>query len=260
MAEKLLSVHIEKAGGTSLEDFYKNLYGPERVLIYNPKTDTVTRSSSIKVPRSHPLVSEANSRLGKYKAYLLVQKVYSTMTHQWQNKGQIPLDKLPDDFAILHGHFAANKFDRHLNSPLKMVVLREPLSRMWSQYGHWKRVEGNVDWRVTVPYDPSLTFEQYALLPQLRNYQSQALSGEPLESFCVVGTTDNIGLFTQGVVNLSVTVGLVGPNQIQHLGRLKRLNESPRRTDKEDTNPRFRIKFREFHCDDYKLYEKAEAR
>jgi hypothetical protein len=34
---RVVSVHIEKTGGTSIEKFYKALFGPDRVLLYAPR-------------------------------------------------------------------------------------------------------------------------------------------------------------------------------------------------------------------------------
>lgn len=260
MAEKLLSVHIEKAGGTSLEDFYKNLYGPERVLIYNPRLDTITRSSSIKVPRSHPFVSEVNKRFGNHEAYLAVQKIYSQLVHQWSQHEEIKVGELAqEDFTVLHGHFTADQFDKYLESPLMAIVFREPLDRMLSQFNHWKRLKGNVDWRTRIPFDENLTFEDYALLTQLQNYQTQALGGKPLEQFSAVGTTDNLDRFVQALMVLSVSRKLCNSKMQYGDQHVKRLNESPQNAhdQKIEFNPRFRIKFEEFHQEDYELYNRA---
>ena len=160
---------------------------------------------------------------------------------------------VPSDIAIVHGHFAANRFDTMLPDAIRTVVIRDPLRRMHSQYDHWRRAKGRNQWRVIIPYDPAMTFEDYAMLPAMRNYQVNALAGRELASFSLVGVTERLDAYTQALYAFFSAENHVSsktpPTGVKNLNKRKKNHTI--------TND-FEKAFYAYHKDDYDLYEQAK--
>lgn len=156
----LISLGIEKTASITMLEVYADAYGPDRVLLYRSSTDTVET------------VDDPNS-------------------------DQVPANFINHlDFDVVQGHFLATRFDSQLPGALRSAVLREPLQRMISHYLYLKQREGHVDFRIMTPYDPSMSFAEFVSIPELFNYQTQALGGLSIKhDFDIVGITENMDTF-----------------------------------------------------------------
>lgn len=75
-------------------------------------------------------------------------------------------------------------------------VVREPLERMKSHYEYWYRNSGLDRFGVVIPFESSMSFETFALLPQLSNYQTRALGIDP-SRFRLIGTTESLDAYME---------------------------------------------------------------
>ncbi len=255
---RLLSVHIEKTAGTSVQDLLESVLGKDKVLIYNPIADTLTRASDLRVQRTNPVHDALRLKIASSPLAPIINKTYRLLAYGMLKTKIIEISNLPGDFLAIHGHFAANRFDKQLVNPLATVVVRDPLERMESQYVHWQRTKGVTEWRVRIPFDPSITFERYALLSELQNYQTQALGGKNLDSFTVVGVTEELDTFAQELLNCLQSARLASPKQdfgIKRLNRTPNFRQSPPIYEQD-----FLRQFKRQHEADYLLYEQAKRR
>lgn len=187
---KHISIHIERTAGTSLLSELGELYGPENVLVYKAGKDKLIRLSDIPISPVSKGVHYIKSFLEGtpllrfiYRSYLKIVRNSDDILH-WIDPGN-----LPDDFTAIHGHFKADRFDDLIPDPYLTVIMREPLQRMVSQYLHWRRAGGNLGWRVDIPFKENMTFEEYALRDEFRNFQTQSFAGKRLDQFDLVGVT-----------------------------------------------------------------------
>lgn len=202
---KHISLHIEKNGGTSLTKYYMDSYGPGNVLIYNPVDDNLTRSYDSANIRTKAIFEQVKQLtvvkpLLPYISFLLIN--YRKMKVK-----SIPANSLPDDFLVIHGHFLADKFDEQIPDALKTVVIRHPLDRMLSHYAHWKRTKGVPLFRKNIPYSNEVTFGDFAFNDVFQNYQTQALAGNKLQRFDVVGVTEHLDKFCHQITNMTTNAG-----------------------------------------------------
>jgi len=116
---------------------------------------------------------------------------------------------------------------------------------MWSHYCHWRAHKGDVGYRVVPAYRADMSFEEFALLPELRDYQTQAV-GSDLEIYEYIGTTDTLEQF-------AVRTGLV-----ESMGATPKVNHfSKPMPNFSDT---FQNNFKQMHARDHVLYTAACAR
>ena len=250
----ILSVHIEKTAGTSLEAWWMELFGPEKILIYNAYIDRLLLGTSFAGKRTNPFINSVREKLGGTPLYSMIQKAlaHSLKAREEDYLQPEALNKVPN-IEVIHGHFSANRFDAIFPNAQSTVVFREPLQRMISHYEHWQRAEGRMTHRIRVPYNKRLSFQQFALLPELKNYQTQALGGKKIDDFWVVGTTEKLGNFMQKVIesgNFSHSV----PNKSS-----THFNKSPRKLSGDQLGLTFSFvkEFERQHEQDYQLFELA---
>ena len=255
---RLLSVHIEKTAGTSIQDLLETILGKDRVLIYNPIADTLTRACDLRVQRTNTVHDILRLRVANTALAPIINYAYRWLTTSVLKPKTVPISNLPNNFSAIHGNFAANRFDSQIAHSLLAVVFRDPLERMESQFIHWQRTKGIAEWRVRVPYDSTLEFEHYALLPQLQNFQSQALGGKDLDAFAIVGITKNLDTFSLELIRALEQNRLARHSSSEY--HVKRLNVTPQRQQGENHGASFLKQFREFHEQDYLLYERAKKR
>ena len=176
-----LSIHIEATTGTSFLAQLGKIYGADHVLHYNNQHKKLIRLSEIPVTPAQSVIQSGKKLLTKTP---LINKVFPEITGQSSEESLwLDLDEIPEDTEVIHGHFTPDLFDGTFENIFLTLVLREPLERMVKQYRQWKRNQGQVDWRVTVPFDSDLPFREYAFLKEYRNYQSKYLGDKRLGDF-----------------------------------------------------------------------------
>lgn len=254
MKERILeSVHIEKTAGTSVMGFFEKVLGRDHVAFYDPTTDSLTRSSDLLLPVSSRAIDVFKFRFQPF--WPLLKKMWvSTQSRKRYS------EEIPEGIMVIHGHFRADRFDAVVADPLRAVLIREPLARMRSQYDHWKATKGLAEWRVRTPFNPDMVFEEFAMLPQLQNYQTQALADKDLAEFSVVGVMENLEAYSSGLQDVLVNEGFCQkPNQSISIEVINR-TPSRLRSFISEIDPNFKEAFREFHKRDYQLYNKALTR
>lgn len=244
----IVNVHIEKTAGTSLLKFFEHTVGKERIAFYDPITDSLTKVSDLPLSPANDLVDKF--QLKSYAFWPVFKKTYYDLIAR---RNQVNVAK--NNIAIIHGHFTADRFDKLFPNLLLSVVIRDPFARMHSQYDHWKRAKGRSQWRVMVPYDDSLTFEDFAMLPMMRNYQIGALAGKELASFDLVGVTEKLDAYTVALYNLLRSEGFIIADM--PLKTVENLNQ--KRQNHEIKRSGFEKDFAVFHKEDYALYEQAKS-
>ena len=253
-------VHIEKTAGTSTRQFIENAVGSEHVGIYHATEDRISLSIDRLHPTTDPTVDALINRLSHPSLSPLLSALSPLLggVNRLRVLHKYPEFIIPDGTRVIFGHFSADRFDKLIDRQIRAVVLREPLERMTSHYDHWRRNRGVQNWRVKIPYDARLGFETFAFLPQLQNYQSQALAGISLSDFDVAGTTENLASFTERLANIFLEEEMCAEstNLDIALGKLNRTHEKRAKPTilKSDS---FRNAFREFHSVDYDLYQEA---
>ncbi len=241
----IVNTHIEKTAGTSLLRFLEQTIGKKRVAFYDPTTDSVIKISDLFVSPSNDIIDQL--QLKSYAFWPLLKRFYFNTRSNKRYQTTVP-----NDIAIIHGHFVANRFDSLLKDPIRSVVIRDPLKRMRSQYDHWKRAKGRNQWRIMIPYDAQMSFEEYALLTVMQNYQTKALAGKDIASFDVVGVTEHIDVFTNKLFEVLIEEGHI--KKSIRMNSVKKLNLHKKT---HETTMEFEKKFKVFHKEDYELYRQA---
>lgn len=257
MERRIVSVHIEKTAGTSVQDFLESTLGKDKVLVYNPLDDTVSRAVDLKVQRTHPAHDLLRLGITRTPLAYIVNRAYLLLSYNVLKSKAIQIAEMPDDFSAIHGHFVADRFDRQIANPISVIVIRDPLERMRSQYAHWRRTKGATQWRVRVPFSQHLSFEDYAFLPELRNYQTQALADKTLGDFAVVGVADDLDTYIGRMIDCMQREGLMPANKNKTF-KTKWLNRSPGvERSAQEYSCEFLRRFYDLHEEDFKLYESA---
>jgi hypothetical protein len=243
----IVNTHIEKTAGTSLLRFFEQTVGKNRIAFYDPTTDSLIRISDLLISPSNDIVDQL--QLKSYAFWPILKRLYFNAQ---SNKRYTTA--IPSDLAVIHGHFVANRFDNILPNAIHTVVIRDPLQRMHSQYDHWKRAKGRNHWRVIVPYEDAMTFEEYAMLPVMQNYQANALAGKDLKSFAIVGITERLDAYTAALYEHFIKEGYISDSipfkNIQKLNIHKK--------DHTVKKSGFETAFQAFHKEDYELYKEAK--
>jgi len=243
----VVNVHIEKTAGTSLLKFFERTVGKDRIAFYDPITDSLTKVSDLPWSPSNDLVDRL--QLKSYAFWPVLKNAYYSL-YSKKNQKKVSMNNI----AIVHGHFTADRFDKEYPDAIRTVVIRDPLKRMHSQYDHWKRAKGRSQWRVMVPYESTLSFEEYAMLPVMRNYQMKALAGKDLTDFTLVGVTNRLSAYTNALYNLLLSEGQIS-REIP-LNGIEKLNQH--KNNHEVKLSSFEKDFNAFHKEDYDLFRQAQ--
>jgi hypothetical protein len=113
---------------------------------------------------------------------------------------------------------------------------------MWSHYNYWKNHKGDVGHRISPIYTSSFTFEEFAFLPELENYQTQAI-GKNLSIYEYIGVTDRLDEF-------AIRSGLISKNE-----KVPIVNKFSKKLPV--LSKQFIEEFKKRHEEDYAIYEWA---
>ncbi len=236
----IVHVHIERTGGVSLQDLYEKKYpGPEmlwysvRDNLFAPfeiKSANYTRDWQLKfyafIARRFPIVRRLMVRLRTWR----------------RARREIPLRDLHLHATVIIGHFAVSKILPYLppDQHEYRTVLRDPLARMWSHFNHFRAHKGDVGQRVVPGYRENMTFEEFSMLPEMKNYQTQAV-GDDLSIYKHIGITEKLDEFCQntGLINAHS----VSP-KVNHFGSKMPI-----------FNNDFLLAFKTAHAKDYELFK-----
>ncbi|MFH2085169.1 MAG: hypothetical protein ABII21_00025, partial [bacterium] len=140
---------------------------------------------------TNPMIDWVRVNSGYSPLVPILQKL--VLSYVRQSSLNYGVKSIPEETMVIHGHFSADKFDYLLPTPIQSVVIGDPWKRMVSLYRQWHKVRGQSNHRVVIPFDENMSFEEFATLPELNNYQTKTLAGKDLTSFAAVGTdTRNI--------------------------------------------------------------------
>lgn len=244
------NLHIEKCGGTSVLKVLEQNYGPTHVLVYDGITGTFSRSSDRGISSTNTLLHSIKRSFGESPLLPLIYQFYLKICKA-REKGEKPryeIADLPSDTRAITGHFTMDILNE---GPEKLtdftsLVLRDPLERMISQYRHWFRNGGSNGWRLDLPFDPELSFAEYAFRPEFQNHQSVAMGDWRLEDFDVVGVTNYMDCYISSISSRDQITAPV-------------LNASPSKPNLLELGITEEVieLFRDFNSEDYENYEQA---
>jgi len=234
----IVHIHIERTGGVSLQSLYEKKYQGGGMLWYSVRDDLFAPFS----------IKTANyTKDWQLKIYVILAQRFPIIRNLmlylriWRRKRQaVEIEDLHSMATIVIGHFSASKLLPHLSPDLHeyRTVVRDPLMRMWSHYNHFQAHKGDVGQRV-VPDYKKMIFEEFAMLPEMRNYQTQA-TGSDLSIFKHIGTTEKLDVFCK---NISLIDGTSMLPWVNHFGgTLPELSSD------------FIETFRIAHAQDYQFY------
>lgn len=247
-----LSIHIERTGGTTLIGALEEIYGAENVLLYKAGKDRFIRMSDVPMlSPAHPLLNKIKNTFEGTPVLHLFYTIYIKFVQRSDNLlPWINLEEIPDDIAALHGHFELDQVENHFKNPYTTVIFREPLERMVSQYLHWRRT-GGPGWRVSVPFEQAISFEEYAFRDKFANYQTRALGGKNLADIDLVGVTRHADAFINTIKGQKGNgTKIVRVNQLADKPGYRQLGITPAMDDR----------FQKVNALDYQNYEQALAR
>lgn len=143
--------------------------------------------------------------------------------------------------SIVIGHFSVTQVLPYLNPKNHeyRTVLRHSLNRMWSHFNYFMAHKGDVGHRTVPCYKHNMSFEEFALSPEMKNYQLGAV-GNDLSIYKHIGITEHLDLFTR-------EIGLIKDNETTP--KVNCFYQEMPPLDKE-----FIVQFETFHALDYELY------
>lgn len=175
------------------------------------------------------------------RRFPIVRRLMIRLRTWRRSRRKIPLDDLRSRASVVIGHFAVYKLLPYLSPDEHeyRTVVRDPLARMWSHFNHFNAHKGDVGQRVVPRYRENMKFEEFALLPEMLNYQYHALGGN-LSIYKHIGVTERLEEFCRntGLIDSHVVLP-----KVNHFG-----NEMP------IFDADFLNAFKKAHILDYNLY------
>ncbi|MDZ7845136.1 MAG: hypothetical protein U5K99_10100 [Anaerolineales bacterium] len=243
-----LSVHIEGTTAAPFLNQLGNIYGKDHVLLYNNELKKLIRFSEVPTTPGQSVLLTGKKLLTKTP--LLPKLLPGLKSPDEEPDRWIDKEEIPDDTAAIHGHITPDLFDGICENTFLSIVLREPLERMVIQYKQWKKAQGEVNWRVVLPYDSEITFPDFAFHKKYRNYQSKYMGDKRLGDFDVVGVWEYIDAHLCQLKNEDWSKVKISKNPIPYQRLLK---------DKKLALTENLIEeFKEYHMKDYYIYRQAK--
>lgn len=256
--------HIEKAAGTSVRGTLEQAVGTSSLYLYSAAGNSFSRAKD-GAPSTSSVLDKAlmlgfSNPVTRKPLFSLYSRYHAAAVRRMVTRGN---PEVPGDASVIMGHFVADQFDEQLGDrpKIRAIVLRDPLERLASHYDHWKRYEGHSIWRVNIPYNPTMSFGDFATLPEIQNYQLQALGRLGLEDFDVVGITETVDQSVGQFLHLLAEAGTIPPVPAEQGIQVGHYNRTPQGT---KTNPEALGNtalqaIRTFHSEDIELYAQASA-
>lgn len=244
-------VHVNVAiEGNSNSSFLADLgqiYSPERVMIFRQSTKKFIRLSELPYSPALSLLKIGKELLGSRLPFSGSPNNGSDKSESecWYSRNE-----LPEETAAVHGPFNPGMFKGILENPFISIILKDPLERLISLYDEWTSSKGDVEWRISLPYQDDLKFVDFALEGRFINYQSKCLGSRRLGDFDLVGVAECQDGFIAQLKNKDWT-GYVGqkakPIQL-HKTKYQNLG----------ITAEFLEKFQEANQLDYSIYQQAK--
>lgn len=236
--EKFIHFHIPKTAGTSVRASFVRHYGAEAVGFLRPD-DQLVRASDLpfkveQADKGRRLTRNLRILYIYTKGISLINRISADAAFDLSSMERVGID-------VAVGHFTPG----HITEPIahipRTTILRDPLSRTWSHYAHWRDSRGTTWWHEgSLPYSEGVSFEDFALDPSLANYQSGRMGNL---GFNVIGVSSNIpGFFEEIGLGRDAYLPVLNP------GRYK---ETP------PMDPGFVRDFEEANRADYELFAAA---
>ncbi|MBF0169627.1 MAG: hypothetical protein HQK87_00830 [Nitrospinae bacterium] len=140
--QAVISLHMPKAGGTSMLEMLRRAYGPETLLL----------------DEDDPAIPTAECNLNP---------------DRWL--AQRPT-RLPEGIHVVHGHFRASKYDL-IESAFRFTFLRHPVDNVRSIYRYWKRIPPHPSPLHQYFLEKDLDLVGFARLPTIRFLYSRTYFG-----------------------------------------------------------------------------------
>lgn len=242
-----VSVDIEGTTNSSFLVELGGIYGADHVLVYNLSQKRFYRLSDLPYNPATSLIKIGKEFLEN--APILSQILPENGGGSDNPEDGYPRKGLPPDTAAVHGHFTPNLFKGVFDNPFTSIILRDPLERMISLHKEWKGKEGDVDWRVSIPYKKGINFSEFALQEDFINYQSRSLGNKRLGDYDLVGVTECQAGFIAQLKNKDWT-GFINPSPPGYT------LEKPRYKSL-GINEKFLKEFQSANQMDYAIYQQA---
>lgn len=192
MNKKIVDVHIEKTAGRSKRQLFIRKFSEGRVLHYDCSTDQLLYADKRFLSTEKPLHETVQNLASNRLLFPFIKTGYLALKFLEKSRGFAPED-LTDDYDVITGHLTGDRFVRIVppSEACYTSVLRDPLDRAYSHYQHWVRSRGLARFRFMPQYSSVVSFEEFALSPEMHNYQTSAL-GINAKEFEVIGISHNL--------------------------------------------------------------------
>ena len=242
-----INVQIEGVTDSSFLSELGNIYGPEHVLVYKVAQKRFVRLSDLNTFPGYSLLKIGKEILGSTPIFNNFTGDDSESADMEQTYSR---SELPPDTAAVCGHFTPSLFKGMIDNPFVSIILRDPLERAITLYDQWRELEGETDWRFSLPFDPGLDFPTFATEEDMVNFQSKSLGSKRLGDFDLVGVAECLPGYIAQLKNKKWT------------GYLDQVNEGYRlhkpRYKKLGIDSDFLEKFKELNEIDYAIHQQAK--
>ena len=157
-----------------------------------------------------------------------------------------------DADKVVFGHFFPVKYigDTIPVTHKLVTILRDPISRLISHYKFWKLYEKSADvyvWKKMKSENWSLS--DFIMCDEMRNLYSQYLTQCPLSYFSYIGVYENLN---ESVRKCLAEIGAENPSDyhVPHMNKTGKVET-------EELSPAFLKQARDWHQDDYLIYNYA---
>lgn len=241
----IVHIHIERTGGVSVQNIYAKRYHGVEMLWYSTR-DGLFAPFNI-FPGNYAKDWQLKLHVFIAERFPILRRLILKVRAWRRKRSAVKPEDLSRKAKVIVGHFTAAQMLRIL--PAKenayRVIIREPLERMWSHYYYWRKHKGDVGHMVVPAFREDMTFEEFALLPEMQNYQTKAV-GRDLSIYDYIGTIEGLRKF-------ALDTKLLNPSDptpcVNHFS-----DELP------ELNRGFLEQFKEFHAEDYQLYYNIKSR